>query len=351
MRRYQMHHPDGGLSMSLQDHVQVLVPTNGHHFGNPVAKNVINQASRGNSPIYSTDCKLLFVVTVYSCNHNKQASCTSFLMLCLLLVRVATAAALTSQSDTITVPHLSGIFVSLDNVTSARTVAGWTEDLTAMKAIGIEFLVLRAVAQGCSPPQCAPTSSACPLGGFRAVFPTKGAGQPACFVEEHVGIDTVENVFAAAEAVGLGVHLGLAYPVTSSIAKSGLNSTAYFRYLASVNWDLAQELWGRYVVGKGHKIAGFYTDVEESNSIGELALMNALVGHYLEPVARDIKQRLSPDTLVWASPYYVGNLTRHPARSWMGPRFYADWWGQVLILIDNLFIKLQPYGELLGFCA
>ena len=257
-------------------------------------------------------------------------------MLCLLLALVATAAALASQSDTITVPHLSGIFVALDNVTSARTVSGWTEDLAAMKAIGIKFLVLRAVAQGCSPPQCAPISPACPLGGFRAAFPTKGAGRPACFVEEHVGIDTVENVFAAAEAVGLGVHLGLAYPVTSSIAKTGLNSTAYFRYLASVNWDLAHELWTRYVVERGHTIAGFYTDVEESNSIGELALMNDLVGHYLEPVARDMKVSLSPDILVWASPYYVGNLTRHPAASWMGPRFYADWWGQVFAEASHL---------------
>lgn len=257
-------------------------------------------------------------------------------MVCLLLALVATATALTSQSDTITVPHLSGIFVALDIVTSARTVSGWTEDLSAMKAIGIKFLVLRAVAQGCSPPQCAPMSPACPLGGFRAAFPTKGAGRPACFVEEHVGIDTVDNVFAAAEAVGLGVHLGLAYPVTSSIAKTGLNSTAYFRYLASVNWELAQELWTRYVVERGHTIAGFYTDVEESNSIGELVLMKDLVGHYLEPVARDMKVNLSRDILVWASPYYVGNLTRHPAASWMGPRFYADWWGQVFVEASHL---------------
>ena len=79
---------------------------------------------------------------------------------------------------------------------------------------------------------------------------------------------------------------------------------------------------------------GFYTDVEESNSIGELALTKDLVGHYLEPLARDIHALVANATnddsgadggadsgvKVWASPYFVGNLSRHPSADYMNPR-------------------------------
>ena len=52
--------------------------------------------------------------------------------------------------------------------------------------------------------------------------------------------------------------------------------------------------------------------LEESNSIGTMARTTDLAGHFLEPLARDIKQNISTNLLVWASPYFVANLTRHP---------------------------------------
>ena len=38
----------------------------------------------------------------------------------------------------------------------------------------------------------------------------------------------------------------------------------------------------------------------------------------------------SSELLVWASPYYVGNLTRHNLTTIMDAQFYGDWWAQVL---------------------
>lgn len=188
-------------------------------------------------------------------------------------------------------------------------------------------------------------SPACPLGGFAAYYPHTHDG-PGCIVPAHQPpVDTVGMVLTAAEKVGLKVHLGLGYPYTSRIPQ-GMNSTAYYRNLASVNWGAAQQLWANYGTRFADVLGGWYTDVEESNSIGELPLMSALTGHYLEPLARDIHNMTGMGkgngTPVWASPYYVGNLTRHSQASYMSPRFYGDFWGQVFEMAPDLdFIAPQ----------
>ena len=69
--------------------------------------------------------------------------------------------------------------------------------------------------------------------------------------------------------------------------------------------------------------------------------MSALTGHYLEPLSRDIHNMTGTGsgsgTAVWASPYYVGNLTRHPdPGSYMTPRFYGDFWEQVFAMAPDL---------------
>ena len=112
----------------------------------------------------------------------------------------------------ITVPHLTGVFVSLDDVTAARSLAGWQSDLSAMKHAGIEWFAIRSTAAGADEP---PVSAACPLGGFRVFFPPGPHQQPPCFQPEHRGLDTIGTILAAAQAVGLQVHLGLGYPQTS----------------------------------------------------------------------------------------------------------------------------------------
>jgi hypothetical protein len=236
------------------------------------------------------------------------------------------AALLTPSPSPITVPHLTGIFVSLDNVTASRSRAGWVADLTAMKQVGIEWFCVRAVAAGTASP--AP-SAACPLGGFHLYFPPGREQQGACFSAQDV--DTVGTILDAAKQVGLGVHLGLGYPHTSKFP-AGMNATEYYRSLAIVNWEVALQLWSLYGQRYGTILRGWYTDVEESNTRYELELMNNLVTHYLEPLARDIHNMTAHQatpTSVWASPYYVGNLTRHALQSIMTPRFYADWWEQI----------------------
>ena len=70
----------------------------------------------------------------------------------------------------------------------------------------------------------------------------------------------------------------------------------------------------RDLYGDQHRneIVGIYTMLEESNTIGTMGRTTDLTGHFLEPLARDIKQNISSNLLVWASPYFVANLTRHP---------------------------------------
>ena len=72
---------------------------------------------------------------------------------------------------------------------------------------------------------------------------------------------------------------------------------------------------------------------------GKRTVLADLVGHYLEPLARDLHNMTaaqSVPTTVWASPYYVGNMTRHNASNLMTPQFYADWWGQLFSWAPHL---------------
>ena len=68
----------------------------------------------------------------------------------------------------ITVPHLSGIFVNIDRVADVWTEQQWRADLTAMRAVGIEFFIIHHVARATTQP----ASAACPLGYFDAYYPT-----------------------------------------------------------------------------------------------------------------------------------------------------------------------------------
>jgi hypothetical protein len=54
----------------------------------------------------------------------------------------------------IAVPHLSGIFVALDDTTAARS--SWRDDLQAMKDVGIEFFIISISAPPQSRSRCSP---------------------------------------------------------------------------------------------------------------------------------------------------------------------------------------------------
>ena len=239
----------------------------------------------------------------------------------------------------ITVPHLSGVFVALDAVTANRS--SWRADLQAMKDVGIEFLVLRATAQGISWNASTDPAAGCPLGRFDTYFPpAAGSALQRCLKEQLGNIDAVGTVLADAAALDLGVHLGLAYPEgAANAAARGANATQYYRDYAWLQWGIAQDLWqrygGRYGSGGTSTLRGFYTDLEECNEVGYLALASPLAGHFLQPLAHDVHTQLdaiaagAADLLVWASPYFVANETRHAPSSIMDANFYADFWGQI----------------------
>jgi hypothetical protein len=72
----------------------------------------------------------------------------------------------------------------------------------------------------------------------------------------------------------------------------------------------AKDVWDQYPQFRS-VIRGFYTDLEESNLPDWYRSAKELATHYLNPIADDVKHRLSPNLKVWASPYAVYNWTLH----------------------------------------
>ena len=245
-------------------------------------------------------------------------------------IALLSAAASTAAASNITVPHLTGVFLALSDETAVWTAAEWAEDLQAMADVGIEFFCIRGLAQGIHGP-----TPDCPLGRFRTYWPTKAPGLLANNCSAPVSPDapdTVGRVLAEAAKLGLRVHLGGAFLADGPSAfHPGVlpNSTAFFQKYAWLQWEIYQDLWAQY--GPAN-LAGFYTSLEESNDRRWLDVSSDLAGHFLEPLARDIKTKLPavpPSFKVWASPSYEGNLTRDPAVDHMDPAIMGAFWNQV----------------------
>jgi hypothetical protein len=233
----------------------------------------------------------------------------------------------------ISVPHLSGIFVALDDTTASRS--SWQDDLQAMKDVGIEFFIVRSAAVGV---EFNATNASCPLGTFDSYYPARAAHLSRCMRRQRGNADALRTVLTAAKGLGLGVHLGLAYPdgAANSYARTA-NATMWLKEYAWFNWEVAQDLWAQYGAAFNGTIRGFYTGLEVANSVFWSEHTEALAGHFLQPQAREIHAQLDPSLLVWSSPYFVGNLTRHAARSITDARSYAAWWGQ-------LFSRAPDFG-------
>eukprot|EP00039_Didymoeca_costata_P010270 m.137841 g.137841 ORF g.137841 m.137841 type:complete len:374 (-) comp14765_c0_seq1:10-1131(-) len=245
-----------------------------------------------------------------------------FFHLKVLLVFLASTANVHSAKHDIKVPHLSGIFLALSDTNLNNTLQQWTKELTAMKDVGIEFFCVRAVMRSVHE-----DTPSCPLGEFESFYPTRMSRNSSC-VKQAITLeaDPIGTILNAAKTLGLGVHLGMSFRSNSSYPN--FNSTQFYREYAYFQWTIAEELWSLYKDSYGATLQGFYTGIEESNVASEFLQTKDLQGHYLEPLARDIKT-LSSELLVWASPYYVGNLTRHNKEDIMTPQFYADWWEQI----------------------
>ena len=289
----------------------------------------------------------------------------------------------------ITVPHLSGIFLTLDNVTSHRDAAGWEADLRKMTALGIRFFCIAGLAIGYEGGgDASAVTSSCPLGRYYTYFTPIGL-DPACFQQmgSHAPGGALGVVLRAAEKVGLRVHLGLADPARLYLpwhaAPVNYSLSGYWRSLASMQWAIASTLWTQF--GSEHRttILGFCecwpplytargtipaplsvslirwsaclpprisrcaenaadTAIEESNQVGWLNMMRDLSVHYLEALGSDIKTNLSSSLKVWASPYYVGNITRYSRSEIMTPTLYAEVWAQIFVWCPSLdFIAPQ----------
>jgi len=220
------------------------------------------------------------------------------------------------------VPHLDGIFVSINANTSLWSAATWEADMRAMKAVGMTFFVVAHVAVGRSN-----ATAACPTGTYESWFPFES---DACFTQVgDLGAPggTVGNILRAAASVGLSVHLGLGL---NALFKGGPSGTEYAwmteagaRAMAHTQNAIAQQLWS--IANASATVAGFYTVIEENNGKSYLADMYVFASHFLNPLAETIKQ-LRADLLVWSSPYAVMNRTRYAATQWLPASIYASMW-------------------------
>ena len=118
------------------------------------------------------------------------------------------------QDATFAVPHLTGIFLSINSAQAVWSRQQWVDDLMAMKDVGIEFFCPRAAANG----QSLPTKD-CPFGEFISFYPSKNS----CFkpLPNMPEGGAVATLLAAAQIVGLKVHLGLAWPSGAALQAVG----------------------------------------------------------------------------------------------------------------------------------
>ena len=217
-------------------------------------------------------------------------------------------------------PRFSGMFVALTNTTSLWSQEQWDTDCKSMKAAKFDFLVVPHTGR-----QTAPASASCPHGRFEVYYPAPDFnGTGACY--EQVGdLDaeggTLGNVLRAARAAELsgGVHLGLMFaPSEHGFPQQTNGSFAdWGGYQASV----AAHLHTLF----GSEMTGVYTEIEFSNAEYWISAMTAFGRDYLGGIARGVAALPVPEgsIQVWASPYSIGNETRHPS-GFVRPVAYAQ---------------------------
>jgi hypothetical protein len=207
-------------------------------------------------------------------------------------------------------PHLSGIFLDLMESNANFTAAQWRRELEAMKAVKIEFIAIRSVMSGVN----SYTTNGCKLGHFESFY-NSTMTPSACY--RRVGTaapgGTLGVLLEQAMAVGIGVHFGGLMPASRFRGPGGKTPEQvieWYKDLANLQVLCAMDVWEQFPQFRS-VIKGFYTDLEESNLPDWYRGANELATHYLNPIADDVKHRLSPDLKVWASPYAVYNFTLH----------------------------------------
>jgi hypothetical protein len=209
------------------------------------------------------------------------------------------------KSDDHTPPHLNGIFLSLSARNADFSAAQWRAEFQAMRAVKIEFVVIRSLLNGAN----SYTTGGCVMAFYNLTltpaecYKRVGSAEPG---------GTLGLILEQAAAVGLGVHFGGLMPSARFRGPGGKTREGvvqWYRALANLQVRCATDVWRQFPQHRS-VIRGFYTDLEENNQPDMNRSANDLAAHYLNPIAEDVK-RLSLSLKVWASPYAVYNWTLH----------------------------------------
>ena len=233
----------------------------------------------------------------------------------------------------VAVPHLTGVFLSLYSIDLAYNQSQWDLELQAMAHVGISFVAVRAALQGVS----SETAHGCKLGTYTAYYPTKLAPTACYKVATAHGGNALEYVLSAAQKLDIRVHIAPAMPHTpfawppSAKTQPNKSKEEYYDELTALQVDAFADVWAAFPQYRS-TIAGVYTSLEEWNGPTWMADSNLvpLATHYLEPLASRLRNktgRSAAELPVWASPYYVGNMTLHPTAQ--NASSYASFWGEV----------------------
>jgi hypothetical protein len=236
-----------------------------------------------------------------------------------------------------TVPHLQGIFLSLNSANAGYSVSQWAEEFAAMADVNITFAAVRAALAGTSNS----TEGGCILGTYVAYYPTtltpKACYRPAEVMAD--GDSPLGRLLTGAARNNVAVHITPAMPHTP-FAWPHSPVAEYFGYLASLEADAFEDVWAAFP--EHHEtITGVYTALEEWNGLSWVRDNESIATDYLQPLASRVHGASGQAKIeVWASPYYVGNLTLHPTA--LSPQDYAAFWRRVWELApDFSFIALQ----------
>ena len=233
--------------------------------------------------------------------------------------------------------HFSGMFFAMtEYVKTTFGLEDWVAELRAMKDVGFEFVVIPHTGNQIN----ANATTQCPNGTFEVYYPVDDAIlDPACY-EQKGALDypggTLGLCMAAAARVDLNVHLGLMF----APAEHGfpLQSDGTFYAWGQQQWIHAKALHALY--GNYSNLVGFYTEIEESNAQSWINAYPAFARDYWNEIAKRVKTELDDTLKVWASPYSIGNLTRHPT-GFVSPAEYETTW-------TSIFRSYAPYLDLVA---
>lgn len=164
--------------------------------------------------------------------------------------------------------------------------AGWTEELSALKAAGIEELIVQNIAD---------------TKKRYAVYPTKIKGYTCN------GVDMVGNALKAAEKVGIKVRLGLGFSddwwFKNAMDKSWLTQEA------NDNKEIFNEVAEKY--GFYPSLGGWYIPYEFYQFTAINRIYQSNLNSFLKEIASEIKSKSKKDIMI--SPFYNSNY------SWVMP--------------------------------